>query len=251
MFLRERQDEIVSLVNAEGRVTVPALAERFDVTEDCIRKDLKALADQGLVRRVYGGAMSAETRQERNVRKRVGEHADEKNQIAEKALALIEDGEVIFLDTSTTNLALARLIAESGRKITVVSNMIDILQVLATNDVITTLGTGGAVNTEQSAFLGSYVLSFLEPVHFDRAFIGALGVDMETGNALTFELEDGLVKALAIRNSERSYLMADSHKFGARGSYAYAKLEDFDAAVTVSPSPEVRRLLRGANVALV
>ena len=45
--------------------------------------------------------------------------------------------------------------------------------------------------------------------------------------------------------------MADSHKFGARGSYAYAKLEDFDAAVTVSPSPEVRRLLRGANVALV
>ena len=63
MFLRERQDKIVSLVNAEGRVTVTALAERFDVTEDCIRKDLKALYDQGLVRRVYGGAMSVDTKQ--------------------------------------------------------------------------------------------------------------------------------------------------------------------------------------------
>lgn len=251
MFLRERQDKIVSLVNAEGRVTVTALAERFDVTEDCIRKDLKALSDQGLVRRVYGGAMSVDTKQERNIRKRVTEHADEKRQIAEKALALIEDGEVIFLDTSTTNLALAQLMAESRRKITVVSNMIDILQVLGTNDGIRTVGTGGTVNRDQNAFLDAYVLNFLEPIHFDRAFIGVLGVDMETGSALTFELEDGLVKALAIKNSEQSYLMADSHKFGARGSYAYAKLEDFDAAITVNPSPEVRRLLRRANVTLV
>ena len=251
MFLRERQDKIVSLVNAEGRVTVTALAERFDVTEDCIRKDLKSLSDQGFVRRVYGGAMSVDTKQERNIRKRVSEHADEKRQIAEKALSLIEDGEVIFLDTSTTNLALAQLMAESRRKITVVSNMIDILQVLGTNDGIMTVGTGGTINIDQNAFLGAFTMNFLEPIHFDRAFIGVLGVNMETGSALTFELEDGLVKALAIKNSERSYLMADSHKFGAKGSYAYAKLEDFDAAVTVSPSPEVRRVLRRANVALV
>ena len=58
MFLRERQDKIVSLVNAEGRVTVTALAERFDVTEDCIRKDLRQLEAAGALRKVYGGAVS-------------------------------------------------------------------------------------------------------------------------------------------------------------------------------------------------
>lgn len=248
MFARERQESIVRLVNDEGRVAVAALAKRFDVTEDCIRKDLKTLAEKGLLRRVYGGAMTVDTKQERNIRKRVTKHATEKHEIARRAFDLIEDNEVIFLDTSTTNLALAQLIAESPRKITVVSNMIDILQVLGTNDGIMTVGTGGTINIDQNAFLGAFALNFLEPIRFDRAFIGALGVDTGSGEVLTFELEDGLVKQLAIKNSTRSYLMVDSHKFGAPGSFAFAKIEDFDAVVTNEAPTEVDRFLRQHQV---
>lgn len=251
MFVRERQDAIAEQVSAAGRVTVAELAARFGVTEDCIRKDLKALAGRGLVRRVYGGAMSAEPRQERDVRKRVAEHADEKRAVAEKARALIADGDVVFLDTSTTNLALARLIAERPAKITVVSNMLDILQVLGACEAVRTVGTGGTVNVQQNAFLGAAVTGFLEPLRFDRAFIGALGVDLKTGETLTFEMDDGLVKATALRNARHAYLVADPHKFGAGGSYAFATLGDFEAVVTCDAPAEAERAIRRAGTGII
>ena len=107
---------------------------------------------------------------------------------------------------------------------------------------------GGTINIDQNAFLGAFALNFLEPIRFDRAFIGALGVDTGSGEVLTFELEDGLVKQLAIKNSTRSYLMVDSHKFGAPGSFAFAKIEDFDAVVTNEAPTEVDRFLRQHQV---
>lgn len=232
MFLRERQDSIVELVSANGRAAVSDLAERFGVTEDCIRKDLKILSDQGLIRRVHGGAISVEAPPERNVRKRVSRNAAEKLVIAERAYALIEEGDTVFLDISTTNLALAEIIAAGTRRMTVVSNMIDILQALAPNDAVTSIGTGGTVSRDLNGFLGAHALAFLTPMRFDRAFIGALGIDDETGDVYTFDLDDGLVKQLAIRNAAHAYLVADHRKFGAGGTYLFANLSDFDSVIT-------------------
>lgn len=110
MFLRERQDTIVELIRAEGRVTVSDLASRFGVTEGCIRKDLKQLDVQGALKRVYGAAISATSVSERNVSKRASTLVSEKRAIAEKAYEQIDAGETLFLDVSTTALAIAELL---------------------------------------------------------------------------------------------------------------------------------------------
>jgi DeoR family glycerol-3-phosphate regulon repressor len=127
--------------------------------------------------------------------------------------------------------------------------MIDVLQTLASNPALTVLGTGGNVNLELNGFVGALTLSTLRPMLFDIAFIGALGVDLESGAVTTFDADDGLVKSLVIENASRSLLVVDAHKFETHGSYRFASLSDLDDVVTDSPTPSVRRSLAKQGVA--
>ncbi|NLC74541.1 MAG: DeoR/GlpR transcriptional regulator, partial [Clostridiales bacterium] len=130
MFLQERQEIILRELNECGQVKVKLLSEKFGVTEDCIRKDLKLLENQGKLKRTYGGAiLSQDYPLQRDVIDRKMVHTAEKEKIAEKAVAMIKEHETVFLDISTTNIKLAQLIAAQSRRLIVVSNMIDILQI--------------------------------------------------------------------------------------------------------------------------
>ncbi|MGI6231028.1 MAG: DeoR/GlpR family DNA-binding transcription regulator [Tractidigestivibacter sp.] len=244
MFLKERQDKIVEIINAEGRVTVPDLASKFGVTEDCIRKDLKQLDARGALKKVYGGAISVATTPERNVSKRISVNTSEKRVIAEKAYDQIAQGDTIFLDVSTTNLSLAEIIAKGTKQLSIVSNMMEILRVLSTNPALNVLGTGGSVNTELDGFMGSMTLKTLEPMRFDKAFLGALAVDLEEGDVFTYVWDDALIKQLVLHNSARSFLVADAHKFEATGNYAYAKISEFDGVITDKPSAKLRSKIK-------
>ena len=115
MFTEERQNAIEKCLREKGKVRVKELSEMFQVTEDCIRKDLKILENAGRLKRTYGGAiLSQEYPLERNVVDRRMYNLDKKKVIAAKAFKLIKNNETIFLDVSTTNIELARLIASSG-----------------------------------------------------------------------------------------------------------------------------------------
>ena len=259
MFAKERQDAIAALVKAEGRVTVTSLAQRFDVTEDCIRKDLKLLDSEGLLKRVYGGAIGTTIAPERDVSKRLNTHVAEK--IAEaadydiskikKAYEYISSGDLVFLDISTTNIALAELIATGNKRLTVVSNMIDVLRILARNPMVTAICTGGNVNLEFDGFLGATALAMVEPIRFDKAFIGALSVDLENDAVTTFDVDDGLLKKRVVTNASHSYLVADARKLSTDGNYVYARMEDFDAFITNKPTPALRKQVEALGTKLV
>lgn len=236
MFLKERQDAIAEQIQVEGRVTVSDLAARYDVSEDCIRKDLKTLAEEGRCKKVYGGAIRVETAPDRNIFHRFGVRMDEKRRIAEQAYELIADGDTIFLDISTTNIALAELLAAGNKRCIVVSNMIDLLQIVGQNPVVKVLCTGGTVNLELNGFVGSMTVEALTPMRFNKSFIGALGVDMETGDVLTFDVDDALVKRTVLERTETAYLVADLQKFGAPGNYEFAQVSDFAALITNEPN---------------
>ncbi|MCH3942187.1 MAG: DeoR/GlpR family DNA-binding transcription regulator [Atopobiaceae bacterium] len=244
MFHKERHDQIVHYVQERGRASVSELAERFDVTEDCIRKDLKQLDGQGSLERVYGGAISVSAAPERSVYKRMNVNTAEKAAIAQKAYEQIREGETIFLDISTTNVILAGLLAKGQKRCIVMSNMIDVLNELATNPALTVICTGGNVNLEANGYVGALTVSTLERVRFDRAFLGAVGVDLESGEVTTFDVDDGLVKECVIGNSRKRYLVVDAHKLRSRGNYQFAQLADFDAVITDSPSAATRKALK-------
>ena len=115
MFTEERQATIVRFLLEKGKVRVKELSEEFQVTEDCIRKDLKALENAGRLKRTYGGAiLSQDYPLERDVVDRRNYHLEKKKIIAAKAMELIKNNETIFLDISTTNIELAHLIASSA-----------------------------------------------------------------------------------------------------------------------------------------
>ena len=136
MFTEERQSAIEKCLRENGKVKVKELSEMFQVTEDCIRKDLKILENAGKLKRTYGGAiLSQDYPLKRDVVDRRQFNLDKKRTIAAKAFKLIKNNETIFLDISTTNIELAKLLATSNMRVVVVSNMIDILQILEVRHV--------------------------------------------------------------------------------------------------------------------
>lgn len=231
MFPDERRATIARLIDETGRVTVSELAARLGVTEDLVRRDLKQLADEGRCQKVYGGATRVENVRERPMSARLDRHAPEKLAIARKALPLVSAGQTVYLDMSSTCVRLARLIAESGLECTVVTPMVDALVALAGARSVTALCCGGTMRAELSGLTGSIALDVVGRFRFDAAFMGAYGMDAETGEVSTFDADDGALKAAAMARASQAYLLCESAKFSAFGTYRFASLADFDALV--------------------
>ncbi|MGI6110551.1 MAG: DeoR/GlpR family DNA-binding transcription regulator, partial [Eubacteriaceae bacterium] len=118
MLAKERQDQIASKVNSDGSVLVKDLAEQYGVTEDSIRKDLSILEKGGLLQKTYGGAVKIRERgHDFYVAQRRNKNPAAKRSIAEKAYALIENGDTVFLDISTSNIELAKLLIEREKPV--------------------------------------------------------------------------------------------------------------------------------------
>ena len=232
MFASERHQMIFDQLQMHGKVLVKDLSKQFNVSEDCIRKDLKQLEFQGKCKRAYGGATLRESSVDHNVFERKDKDIAAKKEVAKKAFDVLENGETIFLDVSTTNILVAQLLAESDKKLIVISNMIEILQVLAKNSNLTVIGTGGSVNLELNGFIGSVTMAMLSKHNFSKCFIGTTGIDYETNQLTTFDMDDGFIKETVINNSEKSYILMENKKFGMLGTYKYIDIDTIDYIIS-------------------
>ena len=253
MFTEERLEAIEEKLQKDGKVRVKELSELFRVSEDCIRKDLKILENGGKLKRTYGGAiLSKDYPLERNVIDRKGYHLEKKTVIAKKALDLTNDNETIFLDISTTNIKLAELLAESGKKLVVVSNMIDILQILARSSSITAIGTGGTMFSSVNGFMGAAAIEVIKQYSFDRAYIGSCGIDMTDFSITTLGAEDGLTKKAVLQSSRHKYVVMEKEKFYFNDSFKFAHFEDINGIITDEfPDKDIIEALDAAGVRLV
>lgn len=253
MFTEERQGAIEQCLRQFGKVRVKDLSEKFQVTEDCIRKDLKILENAGRLKRTYGGAiLSQDYPLERDVVDRRNYHLEKKKIIAAKALDLIRNNETIFLDISTTNIELAKLLAASRMRVVVVSNMIDILQILAKNSLITAIGTGGTMYQTVNGFMGAATIEVIKQYSFDRAFLGSCGVDMVDCTVTTLGVEDGLTKKAAVQSSRHKYVVMEREKFYFNDSYKFAHFDDINGIVTDEfPDSTIVNTLESSGVRLI
>jgi DeoR family glycerol-3-phosphate regulon repressor len=239
MFARERRGAITETLNWTGYVRVKDLSERFGVTEDCIRKDLAMLEREGLLSRLYGGAVRARINpQEFNVAQRLGKDPAIKQTIAAKALSLIQEGDTVFLDISTSNARLSQLIAESQLKITVVTNMVAAMLNLSVSCPAELIFIGGTFSPGRDGFIGAQAIAALEPFRFDAVFMGVVGVDIYRNRAETYLIDDGLTKASALRAGRKKYMLLETRKFGNSAPYKYAGIDEFTGLITECPLPE-------------
>ncbi len=252
MFTEERLDAILQNLHQDGKVRVKNLSEQFQVTEDCIRKDLKVLENAGKLKRTYGGAiLSQDYPLERDVIDRRTYNEDKKIIIAKKASELIKDHETIFLDISTTNIKLAEILVETRKRLVVVSNMIDILQILARSSTITAIGTGGTMYRTVNGFMGAATIEVIKQYSFDRAFIGSCGVDMVDLSITTLGVEDGLTKKAALQSSRHKYVVMERDKFYFNDSYKFAHFDDINGIITDEiPDLSTLNVLDSAGITL-
>lgn len=240
MLAAERHNAIVALVNAQGSALVKDLSRQFGVTEDCIRKDLTQLEKKGLLEKTYGGAMRIRMiAHDYMVENRIEKYVEEKKIIARKAFDLIEENDIVFLDMTTSNIELAKLVSESGRKITVITNMIEVMRICLDAASVKLIFIGGVPSEKKEGFVGSLSDRQISCYTFDKAFIGVVGVDVDKDRVTTYIPEDGETKRCIIKHSLKRYMMLETRKLHEDGAYLYAGLHDFDGLIIEKDPNEV------------
>src|SRR2546421_5050187 len=197
MSPERRRERILAHLSAQDRTPVGELSQVLGVSEVTVRKDLDQLEAQGLLTRVRGGAVvSGRGRLERYFATREQEHLDKKRRIAQAASALVQSGQQIFLDASTTALQVARLIKDR-EELTVVTNGLYTALELNFCAGITTLVVGGTMRHRSSSLVGSFTYPSLNRLRFDLGFFGAHAVTAQDG-LMESNLDESELKQLVV-----------------------------------------------------
>ncbi|MBO4401092.1 MAG: DeoR/GlpR transcriptional regulator [Selenomonadaceae bacterium] len=253
MFLEERQAKILELLAENGKVLVKELAEMFSVTEDSIRKDLNALEADGQLKRTYGGAVPVLAKlQITSASRRRISNVEAKRQIAAAAVKLITPGRLIFLDASTISIAIAEILERRDAECKILTNMVDVLVMLARNPKIQIIFAGGQINPSRDGFIDGLNLEFTARFRPDISFVGVVGLDVKKNSLTTNGVDSGLHKAKILEISKSSYVMAESRKFGVEGNYKFATLENVHGLITeTEPAAEISKAVRKMNLEII
>lgn len=233
MFLEERQAKILEMLERDGKVLVKELAEIFGVTEDSIRKDLSSMELDGKLKRTYGGAVSIEEKLQMTEanRRRISD-VDAKRKIAAVAVKLMQSQDLIFLDISTISIAIAQILEKTELNLKILTNMVDVLVMLARNPKIQLYFAGGMINQSRDGFSDALNMEFISKFRPDVAFIGASGIDIKKNSLTSHDTAVGVYKSRMIELSKSAYIIAESRKIGGGGTYSFAKLEQVDGIIT-------------------
>lgn len=254
LFLQERHDQIATLLQEQGRVSVADLSERFAVSAVTIRNDLALLERQGRLRRTHGGAMvKSDLGLEPPafaLRKEL--RLAQKERIGRSAASLVRDGDSIALDASTTAWQIARHLKER-RELTVVTNGLFVALEFLDSPGVTVVMPGGSLRAASASLVGDQGACILERYHVQRGFFGAGGFTLEEGLTDTNQYEVEL-KQRMVERSKEVIAVVDSSKWGQVTFASLALVAQLDRVITDDAAPgemvaELRE--RGIEVALV
>ena len=237
-----RRQQISTLVKEHGSVQVAPLSERFGVSLQTIRKDLRFLETRGVMERSYGGAISADAvnaPSEPAVETKRSSHADEKARIGRLAAAMVSPGESIVLDSGTTTLQIA-LHLPDNEDITVLTNDLDILSVLAAKERLNIVMLGGMLRRKNRAFYGAQTVAALEELRVDKLFLGVDGFDVECGVTTHYEPEAMLNRKM-VEAAREVIAVTDGSKFGRVCLHRIVAIDNIHHLVTDASVPDAVR----------
>ncbi|RJL07485.1 DeoR/GlpR family DNA-binding transcription regulator [Paracoccus siganidrum] len=236
MALSFRQSEILDLARSEGRVVVEALAERFNVTVQTIRRDLSELADAGMLDRVHGGAVIRSGMSNIGYEQRRRLNEDAKAAIARACAQAIPNNSSLFLNLGTSTEAVARELL-NHRNITVVTNNMNVANILVGNESCEIMVAGGLLRRSDGGLVGDLAAQIIEQFKVDYAIIGTSALD-EDGDLLDFDLQEVRVSKAIIRQSRRCFLVTDASKLSRSAPARIASLREIDMLFIDQPLPQ-------------
>src|SRR5580698_7982091 len=229
MLPTQRRRAILAELRQTLAVSAEDLAQRFGVSAETIRRDLRGLRDRGLLERVYGGALSVRST-EGTFAARSTLHSERKLAIARLAATLVEPEDTIVIDVGTTALEVARALPESFRG-RVLTNSVPVAMELAVRDQIELLLSGGQVRPGDAACYGAQAESFFGEFYADKAFLGSGGVHPAAG-LTDYHPPEVVVRRTIIAHTAATYVLADSSKLGAIAVHRVCALDSITAVVT-------------------
>lgn len=248
MIKEERKQKILDILQVEQKVIASDLSKLFNVSEDTVRRDLKELDVQGLLKRVHSGALRiGPPVTDFSYRQTVA--SDVKNQMAKKALPFLKEDSVIIIDGSTTNLALTQLIPQDFRA-TVITNSPPIAVALAQHRHIDIVNIGGAFYKQSMINIGTNAYKSLVKMRADLYIMGIYNIDIDTGTSVP-TLEEAEIKALMTDISTEVLSMATNDKFGTVSNHIVGLVDDISYLITDNVSENIKKEYGRKNIIFI
>lgn len=230
MYKNEREREILNLLTEHGYMSVKQLSELLFTSESSIRRDLTSMEVKGLVRRTYGGVeMTVENSRIVPFSTRIHHNIAQKKAMAKKAMTYIEDGQILFLDQSSSALFVANELMDK-KKVTIITNNIEILASLSQSDLKVYSSGGYLSHTNRNCLLGEDAHEIFSKTHADVCFFAAKALSPE-GDIYDFTREEIHIRSTMLENATTRIFLCDSEKFDKYAGYKQCSLRDIDGMI--------------------
>lgn len=248
MIKEERLQLIIEHISKERKVLLGDLSTLLGVSEDTVRRDIKELSDQGMLKAVRGGAVSR-SQLPHHFREREHYDVSHKEIIAQKAVKLIKNGQVVLFDSGTSVLAIATHLPRD-LQITVITNSFPVASVLEDHPYIEVIFLGGRLNKSSFSTTGHEVIQSIRGFRADICFLGICSIDLITG-VTGLNYDDSQVKKAMVDTSKQIIALATVEKLGTTEPYYITSTSDLDIIVTdVEPTDQLLKAYKEAGIRL-
>lgn len=236
MNLNPRHTQMLDVVRSNGPQTIDALAERFGVTLQTVRRDVQRLSEAGMLSRFHGGVrLPGSTTQNIAYRQRQAMQSDAKTRIARAIASRVPNGCSLILNIGTTIEAVAQEL-QHHRGLRIITNNLNVAAVMSTNPQFEVIIAGGQVRTSDQGIVGEATVEFIRQFKVDIGLIGISGIESD-GTLRDFDYREVKVARTIIDQSREVWLAADHSKFNRPAMVELARFDDIDVLFTDAPPP--------------
>lgn len=232
----QRIEKIKSYIYENKTVTLDQICDQFQVSKSTLRRDLDSILQVSDIKKIYGGVTALPKKglisfEERNI-----SNLDAKRRIAAAAADLVQDGDIIFIDSGTTTLQIMESIKDK-QDITVLTNNVELILRAIPYDNINIISLSGALNRKTFSFTGASAAQVLQNYNISKAFMAATGFSIASGISNSSP-EESDIKRMAVQRSQQVCLLADSSKCGVVSLITYCEPDRLDILITSAELPK-------------
>lgn len=248
----DRINKICKLIKEVHSISIDDLCATFNVSKNTIRRDISELEKNGVIKKIYGGIVlqeSSNTSPEPFTSRKI-KHPQEKQKIAKIASTLVNDGDIIYIDSGTTTMHMIPYLA-TKKNITIITTSVHVINASLQYDNFNIIATGGSLYKPSLAFVGPSVLNCLKKYNISKAFMASTGISIEKGatNASPLECE---IKKFLMQKECQKILVVDNSKLDVASLMTYANLSDFNCVIMdQDPSAKYVTYFKKNNITLL
>ncbi len=246
----KRLDSILEYIYQEKTVTLDQLCEKFNVSKNTIRRDIDELVTNEKIKKIYGGVTVEGFKATVSFGERNISNLSLKQLIAKKAAELVNDNDVIFIDSGTTTMHMTEYLKDK-KNLTIITNNIEVIMRSIPYTNINVISLSGSLNRKTLSFTGVSAAEVLNHYNISKSFIAATGISV-IGGASNSSPAETEIKRTALMKSQKNYVLVDHTKFGVLSLMTFSSFDNIDSVITDEmPAADLREVLERNNCSII